>query len=252
MIHPALHRNATPLDRNQHRLLRLCRDHADASHLATLNSIFVAAAEFGDACREYAVVWIHAGTDDAGNKQVAPMAVFGLRQNQNLYLEGGSWRTPYQPVLLRTYPFAMARAGGDTLVLCYDAAWGGFSLGDGEPLFDEQGQPSAFVREMQQQLEQVEAEVERTRQVGARLLELQLLRDMKFEATLPGERNLTVDGFLTIDDQRLAELPDATVGELHRNGLLGLIHAHRLSLGHMRRLVDWHLQREQASQARGS
>jgi hypothetical protein len=32
------------------------------------------------------------------------------------------------------------------------------------------------------------------------------------------------------------------VGDLHRQGLLGLIHLHWVSLGNMRRLAEWHAQ----------
>jgi hypothetical protein len=58
-----------------------------------------------------------------------------------------------------------------------------------------------------------------------------------------------VDGFLTVDDQKMTELPDAVVCELHRNGILGLVHLHWVSLGNMRRLVDWHVERTAATVA---
>jgi SapC len=251
MIHQALHKNPVALDRNQHRLLRLRRNHADSSHLAALNSFFVAAFEFGEACREYPVVWIPAGTDAAGHKQVAPVAVFGLRARQNLYLEPSGWRTPYLPAMLRVYPFAMARAAEDQLVMCYDASWGGFSVTDGEALFESDGTPTAFTADTQRQLEQLEAEVERTRLLGEQLLQKNLLQDMRFDATLPDGEKLSVDGFLAVDDKQFRELPDADVLEFHRSGLLGLIHAHQLSLGHMRQLVEWHGQRSKAAARTG-
>lgn len=243
MIHQALHKNPVALDRHQHRLLRLRREQPIVSQLAPLNSFVVVAGEFIEACREFALVWIPAGTDAAGAKQVAPVAVFGLAPGQNLYLEPNGWRTPYMPVLLRMYPFAVARGGGDTLVLCYDASWPGFSVTEGEPLFEADGTPTAFTLDMQRQLEQLEAEVERTRLIGEKLLQKNLLQDMRFEATLPDGQTLSVDGFLTIDEKRFAELSDADVLEFHRSGVLAMIHAHRASLPNMTRLVGWHVQR---------
>ncbi|HEX4511411.1 MAG TPA: hypothetical protein VH328_15075, partial [Burkholderiaceae bacterium] len=41
-----------------------------------------------------------------------------------------------------------------------------------------------------------------------------------------------------IDDDAMAKLPDATLGELQRNGLLYVLHAHKVSLGNMRHLVE--------------
>ncbi len=36
-----------------------------------------------------------------------------------------------------------------------------------------------------------------------------------------------------------AELPDADILQMHRSGVLGLIHAHCVSMGDMRKLVQW-------------
>ena len=66
---------------------------------------------------------------------------------------------------------------------------------------------------------------------------------MRFDATLPDGKTLTVEGFMTIDEKKFAELPDDKITEFHKNGVLGLIHAHQISLRHMRKLVEWHAQR---------
>jgi hypothetical protein len=69
---------------------------------------------------------------------------------------------------------------------------------------------------------------------------------MRFDATLPDGKTVVVDGFHTVNDERFAALADAQVIELFRNGLLGLIHAHQLSLPLMRRLVERRLARAAA------
>jgi hypothetical protein len=60
---------------------------------------------------------------------------------------------------------------------------------------------------------------------------------MRFEATLPNGEKFDVEGFLALDEKKYAELPDAKVLELHRNGLIALIEMHRLSMTNMNRLV---------------
>ena len=100
---------------------------------------------------------------------------------------------------------------------------------------------------MQALLETLETEIQRTRLVGKRLLELDVLREMRFDATLPDGRQHTVDGFLTVDDQKMTNLPEKVVAELHRSGVLGLVHMHWVSMGNMRRLVDWYVERSAAS-----
>jgi hypothetical protein len=242
MIYPELHTKPLPLDRDQHRLLRLRFDRHDTERFATMHWCFVVGGEFGDACKEYPLLWVRAGQDDNGTPQAAPIAAFGLAKQSNLCIERGAWRTQHLPVLMRVYPFAMARSG-DQWVVCYDASSPRFSLTEGQPLFAPDGQPSALALDIQQQLEQIERDVERTRQIGAELLRLDLLREMRFEVTLPDGKAHKVEGFLTVDDKRLAELPDADIVALQRNGALGLIHAHQVSLSNMRRLAQWHIER---------
>lgn len=246
MIHPELHSNPVALDRQQHRLLRFKRDGDDTARFTALNSMFVVVGEFGEACKEYPLVWIEAGQDAQGVRQVAPIAVFGLTKGQNLCIENGAWRTAYMPVVLRMYPFLLARSGDVQYAVCHDTNTTRLSVTDGESLFDAEGQPTAFLQDVQRQLEQVALEVERTRQMGLELLRIDLLREMRFEATLPDGASVGVDGFLTIDEKRFSELPDAEVIKLHKNGMLGLVHAHRMSLSNMRRLAQWHVQRSGA------
>ena len=243
MIHPELHQNPVALDREQHRALRFKREGDDTARFTALNSMFVVAGEFGEVCKDYPLVWIEAGQDAQGVRQVAPVAVFGLAKGHNLCIDGGAWRTGYVPVVLRMYPFALARAGDVQYAVCHDTNSTRLSSTEGEPLFAADGQPSTFTQDLQRQLEQVELEVERTRQMGLELLRLNLLTEMRFEATLPDGASVGVDGFLTIDDKRFAELADAEVLRLHKSGLLGLVHAHRISLSNMRRLAQWHVER---------
>lgn len=243
MINQNLHRQPTPLDNIQHRTLKLRLPVADWSVARDLNAIFVAAAEFGDTCREFPIVFVRAGKEPDGSDQIAPVAVLGLTQGRNLYVDGTRWRATYIPAVLRTYPFCIGRVDEQRFAICVDTAWPGANTDDGTPLFEADGQPAALLKNAQPQLETLEQEIQRTRLVGRKLLELDVLRDMRFDATLPDGSKHSVDGFLTVDDKKMSELPDAVVGELHRSGLLGLVHLHWVSMGNMRRLVEWHAER---------
>jgi len=246
MINESLHKKIVALDRIKHRDLKLDLNTRDLSTVNTLNAFFVAGTEFSDACKEFPVVWVAAGNDDAGKPQVAPIAVFGLQAGQNLCVDANGWRVRYVPAVLRLFPFALARVGPSEMVVCFDESWGGFGS-QGQPLFDDKGGPSAFTIGVQKQLENFETEVERTRLAGALLVEKGLLRDMRFDATLPDGSKVSVDGFLTVDEDKLAKLSDADLLALNRNGLMGLIHAHQISLGNMARLVEWHAERVAAA-----
>jgi hypothetical protein len=244
MINSALHKNPVALDRALHLKLRMRPELNDLAGASALNSFFLNGVEFADACKEYPIVFVRAGTDaKTGKGDIAPVAVFGLSPAENLFLEGGRWKADYVPAVLRAYPFAMAPVSGDNYAVCIDQAWPGFSETEGTPLFEADGQPTQYLKDVQKYLETLEAEAQRTRQFCQRVSELGLLRDMRFDATLPEGNKLPVDGFLAIDNDKFLALPDSTVLELHRNGILSLLHAQQVSMGNMTRLLNRKLAR---------
>lgn len=243
MINQNLHRQPAALDSAIHRQLKLKVPITDWSLASQLNALFVAVAEFGDACKEYPIVFVKAGREPDGSEAIAPIAVLGMVANDNLYLQDGQWRARYMPAILRMYPFCIGRLDEERFAICLDMAFSGASQTEGVPVFTPEGQPSELLQTMQKQLETLEAEIQRTRQVCKRIMELGLLTEMRFDVTLADGRQHTVDGFLTVDEKKVTELPDAVVGEIHRNGVLGLIHLHWLSLTNMRGVAEWHGQR---------
>lgn len=254
MINQNLHKQPLALDSQQHRRHKVNFPVTDWSVAARLNAIFVAATEFGDVCKEYPIVFVRAGKGADGRDQIAPIAVLGVLGEENLYLDGPArteWRAAYKPAVLQAYPFCIGRVDDERFAICVDMAWPGVGTEVGQPLFDDQGEPAELLKAMRQHMELLEGAIRATRDFGAKLLELDLLRDMRFDAKLPDGRQHTVDGFLTVDAEKAQNLPDNVVGELHRSGMLGLIQLHWASLGLMRRLIEWHAQRHPATAANG-
>lgn len=238
MIDPNLFVEPQALDRVQHRAMRL-KPGIRYDRTAGMNALFITAAEFTHVCREYPIAFVEAGKGPDGQRDVAPVALLGLRQGENLMLRpDGGWAARYTPALLRGYPLGLARVGNDRYAVCIDAKSAALSSDEGERLFDDAGEATPFLEEQRRFVEEIEREAERTRLVCRRLLELDLLDSMRFDATLPDGQKITVDGILAINEEKLAALPDATVVELHRNRVLALIHAQQVSLGLMRALVE--------------
>ncbi len=239
MIDPVLFASPVALDRVQHRAQRLNSPAVRFDRTAGMNSLFVAAVEFIDAARDYPIVFIEAGQGDDGQREVAPVAVLGLTQGENLMLQAdGSWAARYVPALLRGYPLGLARTEAQSYVVVIDSHADALSTSDGEPLFDDNGQPTPMLEDRRKFLEQLENEAQRTRLLGRNLLELELLQPMRFEASLPDGKQLTVEGFFTVDENKFSELPEAAVSQLHKSGVLAMIYAHQFSLGLMRGLVE--------------
>lgn len=238
---PLLYGNLTPLDRVAHKNLRLNTELPTLDRVKGMNSLFLAVVEFAEACKEFPIVFVRVGDQPAEGAKpvVAPLAVLGLKPASNLFIKDGKWTGTYVPAYMRRYPFAMARIeqDSDTIAVCFDSEWPGFSETEGSSLFAADGQPTEFLLNAKTFLENFEQESERTRAFCQQLVELDLLRDMRFEATLSNGEKIDVEGFLAVDEQKLAELSDEQVVQMHRSGLLSLLEMHRVSMGNMNRLA---------------
>ena len=239
MIDPILFAAPVALDRVQHRVQRLHAPTVRFDRTAGMNSLFVAAVEFIDTARDYPIVFIEAGQGEDGKREVAPVAVLGLTQGENLMLNAdGSWAARYVPALLRGYPLGLARTDAKNYVVVIDGKADALSATQGEALFNDQGEPTPMLEERRKFLEQLENEAQRTRLLGRSLLDLELLQPMRFEATLPDGKQLSVEGFFTVDEKRFSALTDDKLSQLHKSGILAMIYAHQFSLGLMRGLVE--------------
>lgn len=250
MINSALYREPQLLDPAHHRALRM-GTLSDFSITRGMHGVFVTATEMPQAALEFPLVFVHTGERDAsGRASISPIVLLGIAQNENLFVDGTRWDARYIPAFIRRYPFLTAtlRNAGATGVMI-DRAWSGFSETEGEPLFDAGDKPSPALERAMNFLEMFETEAQRTRMFCNRLAELELLKEMKADATLPDGMTLSIDGFLVVDDEKLQKLPDDRVLEMHRNGMLMLLHLHIASLNNMRALVERKARRVQAAKA---
>lgn len=237
MIDANLFRKPAALQRDVHAALHWASEIPDYAATATSHALFLTVVEMAEACVDYPIVFSFAGKGDDGVDEVAPMVVLGLQAGENLMLDGDRWLARYVPAMLRAYPLGLARQSEQDYVLCVDAESRRLSTTQGVALF-EKGEPSQFLEDMRQYLEKLEIEVERTRLIGRRLIELGLLQSMRFDAKTPDGTDIVVDGFMAVDEKKLAALSDAVAGELTRTGLMKALQAQVLSMAHMSRLVE--------------
>jgi hypothetical protein len=224
------------LDFVKHRHLKLA-PLSDHSMAASMHASFLAAAEFTAAARDFVIVFVNDAVE--GRMQVEPIVLLGVTAGENLYLDGTRWDARYVPAYIRRYPFWLTQAPGiEDPVVMIDQGWPGFSEGEGDPLYAGDNQPAPRLAAAMEFITQFEVEAARTLQFCQRLSALGLLRTMTANLTLPGGQSLALDGLMTVDDAKLQALPDAQVIELHRNGMLGLLHAHLLSLANLQALVE--------------
>ena len=240
MIVTNLHKEPIALDTVLHRDLRLKNELNAIPRLAPFTSFVISVSEFSDAALSFPILFVRAAPDALGRDTVTPVAVFGMKPGENLFVTPeAKWDAAYIPAMLRAYPFTMARIeGSDRWAMVFDNSWEGMSRTEGVPLFNEQGEASELLNNVHKFVQELETDLERTRQFCAALLEMKLLKPMRFDATLANGEQLSVDGFMTLDEEAVSRLPDAQIAQIHRNGMLALLNTHLMSLNNMRRLLD--------------
>ncbi len=235
----ALYRQPALLDRNQHRGKRIRRlEHFGLA--SRLNAGFLTAGEFPEAAKEYVIGFVPLPEkDDQGRDEVSPVALFGLRPDENLLVEAdGRWSLRYVPAFLRRYPLGFARGDGGQHNVIVDIGWEGFNDTEGELLIGPDGQATPFLQEMIKFMDTFELEVQRTRVLCRRLVDLGLLKPVQIDVKLPDGSQLGAGGVMVVDEDKLKALPEATATELLRNGILGLLYAHMLSTTNVQRLTE--------------
>ena len=239
----SLYRQVVLVDRNDHRGFRV-KPLADWSSVRAINAVPIAVAEFAEAAREVPVAFVPTAEKSAkGHPQVLPIAMLGLREAENLCVSpDGGWVVNFLPAALRRYPFGMLHTSDDRLSMVVDASYSGWAHSDdpaaGEVVIDAEGHPTDYAQQLLAFLERLEGEMQRTRLMCDRLVELELLRGAEVSGDLAGGGTVKADGFFMVDETKLKQLPDDVVVELHRNGILGLVHLHLHSMGNVQRLAQ--------------
>ncbi len=226
------YKNVVALDRELHKSLKI----KPAEHLkfaADASALPIVMGEFVEVARQFPIGFLRV---EGGG--IMPVALVGLPGGKNLFLtEDGKWDAPYIPAFVRRYPFVFAETGDNQLTLCIDRDYEGFDDNEGVPLFAEDGEPDTAVKSVIELLSEFQRQHTVTQQFIERLEQAGILMEASANATLADGRNLSLQGLLVVDEQKFRALPETTVNEWFRNGDMGLVYAHLLSLGNLLELV---------------
>ncbi len=230
---PLFYKDLMPLNSRDHKGWK-STVFEDTSFFASSHAIPLTVDEFVDAQRNYPIVFT------AGDNPL-PIALFGLNEGVNTFIKenGNLEENSYLPAYVRRYPFILARLSqeSDDLSLCFDPSAGVVGEFDnGNELFDSEGKPSEFTNNVLEFCRRFEESGQRTRNFMDEIIKHDLLMDGEIAIT----RNDNPDqpfiyrGFKMIDEKKLRELPSEVVDEMHKNGMMLIVHAHLFSLNLMR------------------
>lgn len=205
------------LDPERHRRLRLRPKSNAAPHF-----VQIVIGEFASAAACCPVLF----TKDAATGAFYAGAMFGFKPGESFIHEitsaGG-----FNPLALQRDGFFIADEH-----IAIDRESVRFSETDGEPLFEESGQPNSCLRQVQRALGQLQAGIEATNGFIRTLTELKLIEPIDIELTFGGEL-LTLQGLYTVSLDAIRELDDAAALRLLRSGELQLAYTMSASLQQM-------------------
>lgn len=172
-----------------------------------------------------------------------PVAIVGVRDNENLFVNArGEW-TPntYIPAYIRRYPFILSEnPDGSALSLCIEDAPGVLDP-KGEKFFDDKKQPTQMSKNAMEFCRSYHMAAKQTQLFGQALADSGLLVDRAAELTLASGQRISFSGFRIVDEEKFNKLPEKTLAEWRNKGWLAGVYAHLFSglhWGSITRLVN--------------
>lgn len=221
-----------PVNREQHRQLRIKASDKKLNFARETNSVLMAATELPLAALDFPCVFVASGD------QHTLVTIVGLRDKENLLVDDtGAWDPHcYVPAFIRRYPFVLGEQPGSAqMTVCVDEAFDGLNQTEGEALFDAEGKDTPYLAQLQKFLLDFHNDMQRTSAFARRLVALDLLVERNIDFKL-AEQHITLNGFKVVDEAKLHQLPSDAVQELFASGALGWIHAHLMSLNNVNKL----------------
>ncbi|AKC86909.1 SapC family protein [Pseudoxanthomonas suwonensis] len=166
-----------------------------------------------------------------------PLALLGLQEGTNLFLEGERWDASYIPLSVQRQPFLIGISGGER-VIHVDLDHPRVRSGAGEALFLDFGGNTEFLERIKSVLSALHDGILATPAFIEALLRHQLLESFVLDVQLDDGSHNRLAGFHTIDEARLQALDGAALERLARDGHLLPVYMVLASLSRFRDLIE--------------
>ncbi|MDJ0922803.1 MAG: SapC family protein [Henriciella sp.] len=232
------YKNPQPLSAEQHGGLGVKQIPQPFGFLRESHAIPVTVTEFGMVSSCYPIIFV--------GEEMTPVAVMGIRQNQNLFVTDDGKTEPdyYVPAFIRRYPFVFANDNAsDRLLLCVDRDAEMVTNQPEVPFFQD-GQPTEFTQNAIEFCKEFERQ-RRATQEFTQIVKGMGLFEQKSVAFQPRDQQGNEAGpqqkiadYWAVDEEKLNGLSDEQFMELRNNGAIGAIYAHMISLLNWSRVIQ--------------
>jgi len=194
--------------------------------------------EFRDAQNDYPI-FFHKNPDTG---KFLPYAMFGLQENENLFLEGESWNAGYLPFLVERGPFSIGiqQKSNDerSLVISIDLDHPRVSRTEGDALFLPHGGNSEYVKRVSYILQAINEGVVESEAFVEDMLKYDLLKSFTLEVELNSGSKHKLEGFYTINEENLVNLDGDALADLSGKFFLPAAYMVVASLSNIRKLIE--------------
>lgn len=194
--------------------------------------------EFHQAQRDYPIVFYR----EPDSTTLHPMALLGLQQDQNLFIDEAGWGSNYIPAIIEKGPFKISqqqKSDGDIdVVISIQHDDPRVVTEGGVPLFLPAGGSAPYTEHIAGILNTLYSQHESTHDFCQHLQALSILEPFSLEVPRDNEAGIKLTGFYTINDVALSQLDDQQLLELQRTGYLALVYFCIASMANISRLVN--------------
>jgi hypothetical protein len=170
------------------------------------------------------------------SQEYTPLVLLGLQEDENLFLKEGNWDARYIQACAEARPFYIGQdqdQDGQQWLIQVDIHSPKLSTDTGTDLFMEFGGNSPFLDRIRDVLSTIHEGVAEVKPFTELLVRYELLEPFSVETTLANEQKYRLDGFYTINEERLANLAAEEIVELHQSGYLFDIYMQLSSLSNL-------------------
>ncbi len=177
------------------------------------------------------------------------LAVVGVLDDENLFVdENGQWEAgTYIPAYLRCYPFALVTHSEGQYAVAIDLAAPNIAENAEQPFFEGK-ELAPVIQARVDHCARFDAHLKLTAEFCRRLADLKLLtgQELEVETTETGEKKV-VAKYIAVDLPKVRDLDADILRELHLDGTLASIYAHRFSLDLWNQLLERRVRRNLAA-----
>ncbi len=230
-------KNFQPLNVEQHKNLGYEEKYGSEYGHQT-GAVMILPNEFAKVQREYPILF----RKDSETGRFFPVALLGLAENENLFLdENSNWSTRYIPLSMKQGPFLIGlqqQEAEQRLAIYADLNDSRIQQNAASALFNADGHASTTLNEIRDILSARHQGSESLEPMIDAFLKYDLLERVMLEIDLASGATIKFDAGYTVHIEKLIALENDAVLELHKSGFLSLAYNVADSVNNIQHLID--------------